>query len=121
MRVRDLPIVLVEKDPAQATEIRDSLTSRGRMLHIVESLRSADFRALTLNPCLVVLDIDHADLPQADADEIVDLISTGDVRRAVILAELSLFPDLLDLLRGSRIRLLSKPFEADELAAALDA
>lgn len=120
MQASNLPVVLVEKDPAQATEIRDSLASRGRVVHIVESLHGSELRALILNPCVMVLDTDQADLPQADADAIVELISAGNVRLAVVLAELSLLPELMHLLRDVRIRPLLKPFEADELAAALD-
>lgn len=120
MRTPDSPIVLIEKDPAQAAEIRDALTQHGRLVHVVESVHDMDLGALTSSPHVVILDIDHSELPETDVRVIVEALSAGRVSRAIILMELSLVLGVLELLRDIRIKLLFKPLEAAELLAALD-
>ena len=120
MCAADLPIVLIEKDPAQADEIRDALSSRGGLVHVEESVHSVDFDAMIGGPCIVLFDIDNSDLREADIRAVVEAISAGKVIRAVILMEMSLLPEGLELLCDIRVKLLLKPFAADELLAALD-
>lgn len=86
-----LPVTIIEQDFAQADEIREALIAKSLTVRIVDKWSAPLFVDPMWSPGIAIMDVDGLAMSGLEFEELIAAVSTGAIRKAVLIGNESPF------------------------------